>query len=215
MEELPVILAKPIRSLLAIVVGLGLVLVLFTQCEEDETTSSDWDANVVLGLRADKDEAFRTDEHSPIPQTMRQAFTGLKYFDPDVDFVVDATIRRLSTPDTVSMQTTMADDIRRAVKIATLQFSVKGQTGQLTAYRFVNSTSSSWFVPFKDATNGFTTYQAGRYLDLDVDDADSVVTIDFNAAYNPYCAYDPAFSCPLVPPSNVLRMKIEAGEKKL
>jgi uncharacterized protein (DUF1684 family) len=70
------------------------------------------------------------------------------------------------------------------------------------------------FVPFLDATSGTTTYGAGRYLDLDPE-ADGSYVLDFNLAYQPYCAYSAAYSCPLTPHENRLAVRIEAGERLL
>ncbi len=69
-----------------------------------------------------------------------------------------------------------------------------------------------YFVPFKDLTNGTETYPAGRYLDIPVTEND-IITVDFNVAYNPYCAYSPYYSCPLPPMENHLKVRISTGEK--
>ena len=72
--------------------------------------------------------------------------------------------------------------------------------------------SHGFFLPFRDATSGSETYGAGRYLDIDPDE-DGTVTIDFNMAYNPFCVYSEAYSCPLPPTENWLDVPITAGEK--
>ncbi|MBK9184581.1 MAG: DUF1684 domain-containing protein [Ignavibacteria bacterium] len=71
----------------------------------------------------------------------------------------------------------------------------------------------SYFVPFTDRTNGETTYKAGRYLDIKVLDNDSAYVIDFNMAYNPYCAYDNNYSCPIVPKRTISPLRSRQGEE--
>lgn len=89
-----------------------------------------------------------------------------------------------------------------------------GEAVSLTAYKSDMDEERLW-VPFRDETNGAETYGAGRYLDLDADDRtdDSNWILDFNRAYSPFCAYNNAYECPLVPMENGLNVRIEAGEK--
>lgn len=105
--------------------------------------------------------------------------------------------------------------------IGTLRFLPPGlgdDSLDLSVYRPVDTPDGDWFVPFADRTNGETTYGAGRYLEVDdrelaVAGGETTLTLDFNYAYNPYCAYDPSYSCPLVPPANALPIRVEAGER--
>jgi uncharacterized protein (DUF1684 family) len=97
--------------------------------------------------------------------------------------------------------------------VGTLQFSLLGQPQSLGA--FVEDGTEqieNLFVPFADMTTGSETYPAGRYLDLRPT-ATGYYTIDFNRAYNPYCAYNASYECPFPPPSNRLKLTIRAGEK--
>lgn len=199
------------------VVGVALAsLLLCTACTEEEEERMDggvFDEQTILDARHEKDEQFRSDASSPIPEQLRASFTGLSYFPPDSSYEVDADFTPFTTPDTVRMQTSTAGDIRTALRLGRFTMTVKGSKVALTAYVFVGSDASELFVPFADKTNGFETYDAGRYLDVEKrDDGDYV--IDFNAAYNPYCAYNPSFSCPLVPAENNLKVAIRAGEKR-
>jgi uncharacterized protein (DUF1684 family) len=89
------------------------------------------------------------------------------------------------------------------------RFSVDGQPAQVVLY--ASDDSDELFIPFRDATSGKETYGAGRYLEIHAHGDD--VVIDFNYAYNPNCAYDPSWSCPLPPPENWLKAPIRAGEK--
>ena len=94
------------------------------------------------------------------------------------------------------------------------QMKIKGETITLNIYQtesaFLNKLDNTLFLPFLDLTNGENTYAGGRYLDLIIPDNDSLI-IDFNKAYNPYCAYNPKYSCPIVPSTNFIHVKVEAG----
>ena len=87
-----------------------------------------------------------------------------------------------------------------------------GGKGRLVGYSFGGAESGELFVPFRDATSGSGSYGAGRYLDLEPED-DGTYALDFNLAYNPWCAYAPQYSCPLPPRENWLTFAINAGEK--
>jgi uncharacterized protein (DUF1684 family) len=98
-------------------------------------------------------------------------------------------------------------------RVGTLEFTLNGQPLSLTAFVSASSpTVDRLFVPFNDLTSGTETYGAGRYLDLDRT-ASGMYAMDFNVAYNPYCYYNPTYVCPLPPPENRLKVRIEAGEK--
>ena len=92
-----------------------------------------------------------------------------------------------------------------------LRFAVDGQPAQLTL--FAQEDQHELFVPFRDSTSGKDSYPAGRYLEVEPPDASGQVSVDFNLAYNPYCAYNPEYSCPLPPVENWLKVPIRAGEK--
>ena len=96
--------------------------------------------------------------------------------------------------------------------MGTLEFAVPGGSAQLAGYAFEPGPVSELFIPFRDTTSGSETYGAGRYLDLEPED-DGTYVLDFNIAYNPWCAYAPQYSCPLPPRENWLTFPIEAGEK--
>ena len=97
--------------------------------------------------------------------------------------------------------------------VGTLQFTLRGQTMTLGAFVEDGTQEiAQLFVPFADQTTGSETYSAGRYLDLHPT-ATGIYTIDFNRAYNPYCAYNDTYECPFPPPSNRLKQAIRAGEK--
>ncbi|HZD22945.1 MAG TPA: DUF1684 domain-containing protein [Acidimicrobiia bacterium] len=163
-------------------------------------------ANYAQQRRA-KDEFFKTSHHSPLDPAHQADFQGLDYFDPNPDLVFrlpiepgDGTVVRVGTSD---------NQEREYKKAGRVGFEVNGESVELTLY---DTGHSGYFLPFRDATSGDTTYGAGRYLDLEPND-EGTVTIDFNIAYNPSCVYSDEYSCPLPPVDNWLQVPIEAGEK--
>jgi hypothetical protein len=100
------------------------------------------------------------------------------------------------------------------IRYGKLNFQIaESKSLELTAYKELDNQQDQLFVPFKDKTSGFTTYQAGRYLEISEPDEQQMCIIDFNRAYNPYCAYNAEYSCPLIPSENILPVFIKAGEK--
>ena len=157
---------------------------------------------------------FRTHPQSPIPAATRNNWRG-HYFDYDTDFRVIAEIRgadaepyEIPTSDNYTM---------RFSRIGTCHFALKGTERVLEMY-WLTAYAGGIFIPFRDATSGKTTYGAGRYLldtvkGSDLGTVDGRLVLDFNFAYNPSCAYDSKWVCPLAPPPNRLDIAIEAGEK--
>lgn len=189
-------------------------------CEEDadgRADAKDYDEAALLEARDEKDKAFRTSSDSPIPKNQRASFAGLRFYDPSVDYYIHAAVAWHMPADTVIIGTTMGGDERKAIRAATLSFTLNGETSKLTGYRFIDTPTpyeGMLFVPFRDATNGFATYEAGRFLDVPIEQGDDSVAVDFNTAYHPLCLFNHLYSCPLPPPENTLRYSVEAGEKK-
>ena len=163
--------------------------------------------------RRSKDAAFGSDPHSPIPPGERRKFEGLHYFAPDIRWSVKGGIARLPGGEVLEMATSTGEP-RRQVRYARLTLSTPAGPATLYAYKDAgHAHGGTLFVPFRDATSGRDTYGAGRYLDLDEPEGDEIV-VDFNLAYNPYCAYSEAYSCPLPPAENWLKVAVTAGEKE-
>jgi uncharacterized protein (DUF1684 family) len=158
--------------------------------------------------RAAKDQ-FMGSPESPLPPERRSGFQGLRYFAPDPTWRVHARVESMAKPDTVRFLTSQRTfDV--FLRIGRAHFTRRGREGALWVYRSL--ADEQLFVPFTDATSGRDTYGAGRYLDPGAANGDSL-TLDFNRAYNPYCAYDARWVCPLPPPENHLQERVEAGEK--
>ena len=167
----------------------------------------------ILDFRRGKDEFFRSAHQSPIPHERRHHHPGLQYFAPDRRFRIESlTLEPDPDPTSTTEIVTSDGKTREASRVGTLEFDVPGGHGRLVGYSFEPGPIAELFVPFRDATSGTDTYGAGRYLDLEPED-DGTYALDFNLAYNPWCAYAPQYSCPLPPRENWLTFPIEAGEK--
>jgi uncharacterized protein len=167
--------------------------------------------------RRQKDHFFAASPQSPIPYDERhQGFSGLAYYPPDPAFRVAAEVVPFEDPDYVQLATSTGE-MRSQARYAELRFQLSGQHYRLYGFAdpHVHHTHEL-FVPFRDQTSGRETYGAGRYLEVALDHyANGVHTaiIDFNLAYNPYCAYSPHFSCPIPPRENMLSIAIAVGER--
>ena len=167
-------------------------------------------------MRREKDHWFRTDPHSPLPADIRGDFHGLYYFDPDARYRLRINLHRYPTTEPVVLATSKGVP-RQMVRYGYFEFELAGGTHRLDAYKAApvpghHHEDRNLFVPFRDATSGKETYGAARYLDIE-EDASGEHVLDFNHAYNPYCAYSPDYVCPFPPRENWLTVPIRAGEK--
>lgn len=165
----------------------------------------------VYEWQKDKNNYFLHPDKSPLRPKEKKVFKRLSFFTPDTAFQVQATFIENSSPDTLYLKTNTGDKSAEVV-YGNLYFSLQGQPFDLQVYRAVDASDDYVFLPFSDQTNGVLSYGGGRYIDLTYPLADTI-TLDFNKAYNPYCAYNPKYSCPLVPPQNFLDVEIRAGER--
>ena len=164
-------------------------------------------------FRADKNRAFRAAPTSPLTTPQKAVFDSLSYYPADLNFVVTATVSRSFRPDTTLIQMS-AYKAEKYIHWGQAQFKIENQSAQLGIYLKANGTDSTLFIPFTDRTNGHETYGGGRYLDAPRPKLDETeITLDFNRAYNPYCAYNNEYSCPVPPAENRLPIAIPAGEK--
>jgi len=169
----------------------------------------------ILMERAAKDEAFRSGTNSPIPEEDRSSFQGLEYYPVNLDLRFSLRLNRYSRPKQIRLATNTGE-IRSGLRYGYFEFTVENQTCRLQVYRLDDVTENNGpnlFIPFRDATSGDETYGPCRYIDLK-ENTSGIYELDFNRAYNPYCAFNNKYSCPLPPPENVLSVPIRAGEKK-
>lgn len=163
-------------------------------------------------FRADKDAFFRDHPGSPLMPEQRASFEGLAYFAVEPALVVEAALETsgVDLDEANAMQTTTGGEqiYRRA---GVVRFEVRGEPVRVTL--FASTDMHELFLPFRDATSGKESYGAGRYLEVEPSNEQGTVVVDFNYAYNPYCAYNPSWSCPIPPGENWLAVPIRAGER--
>ena len=171
---------------------------------------------LVQVFQQDLNREFADPKESPLTAAERQAFTTLPFYPTRYAYVVQAQLLRDSTSQPFAMETSTA---RRPLyrKYGELRFVLNGQAQRLSVYQSVDllkrpGFEDYLFVPFTDLTNGHGSYGGGRYLDLRIPPAGSSgLTLDFNRAYNPSCAYNHSYSCPVPPAENRLAATIPAG----
>lgn len=158
--------------------------------------------------RTKKDQFFRTDAESPIVD--KKGFTSLSYFAPDPAYRVIARLEPFADK-TQKLVVRMSDGKEEVYdKFAHAVFRLRDETCRLLIVKL----DGTYSILFRDATSGKTTYGGGRYLEIDPANInDNQAILDFNTAYNPYCAYNPGYSCPLPPRENSLPVAVQAGEK--
>ena len=156
-------------------------------------------------FRRSKDQFFSDHPQSPLTPNQRGQFPGLDYFpgNPALDLHIEAV--PFPDPEDYTMQTSTGDE-QHYKRYAQVSFEVDGQQAELTIF----ASPHGFFLPFVDALAGEETYPAGRYLDPELT-PDGTFHIDFNLAYNPYCAYNDIYSCPLTPFENRLKVGISAA----
>jgi uncharacterized protein (DUF1684 family) len=159
---------------------------------------------------------FKDASESPLTAKDLKRFKALDFYSFNEDFKVEATLRL--TPDSEYFEMPTSTNRTPLYRIyAVLHFEIKGKPYQLNVYQNKELLTTEGyedylFLPFIDETNGETTYGGGRYIELRIPESNTL-TLDFNEAFNPYCAYNPKYSCPIVPLENSLVLKVEAGVK--
>lgn len=164
--------------------------------------------------RAQIESEYLKSDDSPYDKVMRARFVGLSYFDGDAAYCVDAQFKRVTGEKQFDMVAFNGKTIPFR-KYGVFRFQLGGAMQTLTAYQRMDLPPSErkWvLVPFQDRTNGHETYGGGRYLRVDFPIAPRTV-LDFNRAFNPLCAYDSKFTCPVPPSENRLTVAVVAGEK--
>lgn len=159
-------------------------------------------------FRKEKDEFFKNGSQSPLTAEQKKGFQRLEYFPENPAFDLELPLERFPQPEQVTLATSSGDE-RKYYHVGQVHFEVDGQSAALQVYE----DDYGFFVPFTDASAPQETYGAGRYLEPR-EIRRGVLALDFNLAYNPYCAYNERWACPLPPAANRLGVRIAAGEKK-
>lgn len=192
---------------------IGLALAFGTAVAAQDDTS--WSAALEV-YWAGVDSAYRDTLHSPLPKEDRKDFTSLPRFAADPAYRISARFHPL-LGEVFGMKTSTEREPKYR-SVGTLHFDMAGATHRLIVYQNIDLSRlddyrNYLFVPFTDLTNGESTYGGGRYLDLE-GPLVGTVELDFNRAYNPYCAYGGHYSCPIPPAENHLGVAVRAGVLK-
>jgi uncharacterized protein (DUF1684 family) len=166
------------------------------------------------GIEADreaKDQDFKVSDESPLTEQQKREFTTLSYFPVSEKYRIEAEFKKNSREQVVKIAITDGSQ-REYYVFGNAHFHLDGKELDLIVYKPVKSNSDYLFIPFYDATSADLTYGGGRYVEPILIDG-SKMEIDFNLAYNPYCAYNHTYRCPIPPQENSLNVSILAGEK--
>jgi uncharacterized protein (DUF1684 family) len=158
-------------------------------------------------FRAEKDEFFGSHPQSPLTREQKKEFKGLNYFPENNALCLEVKVDEFPVKERFEMQTSTGD-VQHYEKFGKFRFLVDGAEAELTIYQSPNG----FFLPFVDSLAGRETYPAGRYLEPEPLPGGRFI-VDFNVAYNPYCAYNEMWSCPITPAENRLKVAVHAGEK--
>ncbi len=157
---------------------------------------------------------YENPETTPLSPEDQKNFKGITFFPMKEKYVVSAQYTPVENGKVIDFPTS-AKKIKQYRELGTAAFTIDDKPQVLTLYvpaEAISGAEDLVFVPFRDATSGMTSYGAGRYLELSMQDlAKAPLTLDFNRAYNPYCAYSGDYNCPIPPENNTLSVKIEAG----
>lgn len=170
----------------------------------------------IVSFQQELNVQFIDPETSPLHLEDLETFGGLDFFTIDENYRIEADFERVEDAIPFEMKTTTSrKPIYEIYGIAS--FVIDGISFQLNIYqshsaRKLKEYKNNLFLPFTDLTNGKTSYKGGRYISLEIPEGNQII-IDFNKAYNPYCAYSSRYSCPIVPEENHLDMEITAGVK--
>lgn len=187
----------------------ALVLLIFMSCESQKRPIKSQSE-----FQKQQNSFFKDASKSPLKSKDLKAFDGLDFFPIDSTFVVEAQLKRTPNTPFFDMKTT-TNRVTQERVFGVLSFTINNESYNLNVYQSAPDSDAELdylFLPFLDATNGTETYGGGRYIDLTIPEGNQI-TVDFNTSYNPYCAYNEKFSCPIVPIENYLPLKMNAGVK--
>ncbi len=162
----------------------------------------------ISDFRKEKDELFGTTQDSPLTNEQKRDFKGLKYFSEDPKFHVSAILEK-EDGGLIDIKTS-AGDTEAYKRYGKIKVELEEKEYSLNIYK--STDSDHLFLPLRDVTNKSDTYHDGRYVE--VEEEGGKIDLDLNYAYNPYCAYNDNFRCPITPEENTLDIEIKAGEKK-
>ena len=192
----------------------ALILLLISGCGKALTPEQQKYINSVEEFRQEKNNYMKNDPSSPFNQDSNAVFSELKYFDIDTNFVFKSPLNVYEPQDTVIVLGTKGEE-RKTLRYGYVNFNYSGISHKINVYKGTSRRGQEYYsIWFTDKTTGEETYGVGRYIDFDLDsDSGHIYTIDFNLAYNPYCAYSSRYSCAIPTKEDYLDIAVEAGEK--
>ncbi len=195
------------------IILLILVVILFQGCSKKPEITQDYIVKVMNG-RAEKDAYMKNDPDSPFNRDSTVVFEPLKYFDFSKDFVFYSKLYESENKETVTIYGTKGEE-RKVIRFGYVIIDYKDMEYKVNVYKSTSRSGAEYFsIWFTDQTTGKETYRVGRYLDFEyVNDKDHMYTIDFNLAYNPYCAYSSEYSCAIPSKEDRVDIAVTAGEK--
>lgn len=198
------------RNVIFLFIAVGLSVLLYYTFRGDDNTQAY--TKQINKERQEKDEFMRSADGSPFA-SKKESFTGLKYFQPDTRFRIQADLRPTQKKNVITLATNDGKS-QSYLTYAYAEFDFENLHNKLLILEVLDEgpDRGKLFLAFADQTSANETYGAGRYLDVKKVPGASTITLDFNNAYNPYCAYSDAFSCPFPPSENMLKIAVKAGE---
>ena len=199
------------RKVLILVIVLGVIAIIVYNFRGANPTTDDGYLQKIESERLEKNDYFKNSEDSPLTAEQIPVFEQLSYFPIAEKYKIQAEFQRNSREQKVKMAIT--DGSQRAYFIfGNAHFHLDGKELDLTVFKPVDTDSEYLFIPFYDKTSADLTYGGGRYVEPELLQ-NGALEIDFNLAYNPYCAYNHTYRCPIPPRENSLEVSILAGEK--
>ncbi len=183
-------------------------------CGRDYTSEEKKNIEDINSIRQENDDFMKNDPNSPFNFKGKVHFEPLKYYEPDPDFVFKSKLFEYDKKDTVIIFGTKGEE-RKVVRYGFVKLDYKGDKFKVNVYEGFSKAGEKYFsIWFTDKTTDEETYGVGRYIDFELNPyKDFIYTIDFNLAYNPYCAYSPEYSCAIPTKEDYIDLAIEAGEK--
>ncbi len=179
------------------------------------STQPDYSDEIKM-FQYDLNRNFANAATSPLTKKDLEIFKNLDFFEIDLNYRIKAAFELTPESPLFEMPTT-TDRLALYRKFGIARFTLNGDPVELSIYQQSSTKigyESYLFLPFNDSTNGMETYGGGRYIDLEIPPVNSDhIMIDFNKSYNPYCTYNPRYSCPIPPRENNIKQKIPAGIK--
>lgn len=186
---------------------LSFIVFNFISCATNNNSS-------ITKYQQDLKNEWTNPETTPLKDDEKANFKGITFFPLNDKLIINADFTKIKNGKTIPFPTS-AKKIKHYKEYGKVNFELNNKPFELTIYQSdppIEGYENSLFLPFTDDTNGVSTYGGGRYIDLEIKDVkNKKVIIDFNKAYNPYCAYSKYYNCPIPPANNYLETEINAG----